>query len=97
MLLVQDVDTSCNLTYLTLKRLKKLKLRVRYYAPNYKNDQDSIKTAKEWQLVNHIFLLLEFFFVTKECSKNNTLLLSEMPQAGSLTKTNNFNENLEEL
>ena len=42
-----------------LKRLKKLKSGIRYYAANYKNDQDSTITAKEWQLVNHIFLLLE--------------------------------------
>ena len=45
--------------YLMLERLKKLKSGVRYYVAKYKNDQDSIITVKEWQLVNHFFLLLE--------------------------------------
>ena len=48
LLLVQDVDTRWNSTYLMLERLKKLKSGVRYYVANYKNDQDSIITAKEW-------------------------------------------------
>ena len=68
--LVRDVDTRWNSTYLMLERLKKIKSGVRYYMANYKNDQDSIITAKKLQLVNHIILLLEpFFFVTTECSK----------------------------
>ena len=41
-----------------LEKLKKLKSSVRYYVANYKNNQDSIITAEEWQLVNHIILLL---------------------------------------
>ena len=77
----QDVGTRWNSTYLMLERLKKLKSGVRYYVANYKNDQDSIIKAKEWQLVNHIFLLLKLFFVTKECSKNNAFLLSMKPHA----------------
>ena len=69
MFLVQDEDTRWNPTYLMLERLKKLKSGVRYYVANYKNDQDSIGTAKDRQLVNDIILLLEpSFFVTKECS-----------------------------
>ena len=37
------------------------KTKIRYYEPNYKNDQDSIITAKEWQMVDNIILLLELF------------------------------------
>ena len=67
LLLVQDVDTRWNSTYLMLKRLKKLKLGVWYYVAISKNNQDSIITFKKWQLVNHNIQLLEpFFFVTKE-------------------------------
>ena len=73
-----------------LERLKKLKLGVRYYVANYKNDQDSIITAKERHLINH-------FFVIKECSKNNALLSSVMRQARSLTKFVNCNEKSETM
>ena len=90
LLLVQDVDTKWNLTYLMLERLKKLKLGVRYYVANYKNDQDSIITAKERHLIHH-------FFVIKECSKNNALLSSVMRQARSLTKFVNCNEKSETM
>ena len=48
----QDVGTRWNSTYLMLERLKKLKSGVRYYVANYKNDQDSIITAEDWQLGN---------------------------------------------
>ena len=65
----QDVDTRCNSTYIMLERLKKLKSSVRYYVANYKNDQDSNITPEEWQLVNHIILLLEPFFVKKSVVK----------------------------
>ena len=37
LLLVQDVDTRCNLTYLILERLIKLKLSDRYYKATIKN------------------------------------------------------------
>ena len=59
------MDTKWNSTYLVLERIKKLKLGVRYYVANYKNDQNSKITAKEWQLVNHIIVLLEPFFCNK--------------------------------
>ena len=81
-----------------LERLKMLKSGVRYYVANYKNDQDSIITDKEWHLVNHIIRLLEpFFFLTNECSKNNALLSSVIPHARSLTMFVNTNESSEEL
>ena len=48
-----------------LKRLRKLKSGVRYYAANYKNNQDSNITDKELQLVTQIILLLEPFFCIK--------------------------------
>ena len=58
-LLVQDADTRLNSTYLMLERLKNLKSGVQYYvAGSFKSDQYSIITAKEWQLGNHIILLL---------------------------------------
>ena len=49
-----------------LERLKKLESVVRYYVAKNKNDQDSIISAKEWQLVYHIILLLEPFFSKKQ-------------------------------
>ena len=64
---------------------------------NYKNDQDSIITAEEWQRFNHIIVLLEpFCFVTTECRKNNAFLSSVILQARSLTKIVNFYENSKE-
>ena len=51
-----------------VKRLRKLKLGLRYYAANYKNDQDSNITAKELQLVSQIILLLKPFFEAKKCT-----------------------------
>ena len=60
---------------------------------NYKNNQNSITTAEEFQLVNHIIILLEPFFVTKDCNKNESLLLSVIPHARSLLKFVNFYEN----
>ena len=81
-----------------LKRLEKLKSSVQHYVVTYKSESDLIITAEEWQLVNHIILLLEpFFIVTKECSKNNALLSSVIPHARSLTKFVNFYENSEEV
>ena len=65
---------------------------------NYKNDQGSNITPKEWELVIDIILqLAAFFFVTKERSKNNRLLSSVIPPAKSLTKFVKFNENSEEV
>ena len=48
LLLVQDVDTRWNPTYFKPERLKRIKsTTVRYYAANYKNDEDSIVRAEE--------------------------------------------------
>ena len=48
-----------NISY--ARETENVKSGVRYYVANYKNDQDSIITAKEWQLVIHIILVLEPF------------------------------------
>ena len=82
LLLVQDVDTRWNSTYIIRRRLNKLKLSVRYYVANYKNDQISNFTPEGLELINDIYLVLApFFFVTKECSKNIALLSSMNPNA----------------
>ena len=47
------------------RETEKIKSGVRYYVANCKNYPDSIITAKEWQLVNHIILLLKPFFCSK--------------------------------
>ena len=52
---------------------------------------------KNWNLLMTLIYCLHFFFVTKECSKNNALLSSVIPHAKSLTNFVNFNENLEEV
>ena len=80
-----------------LERLNKLKSSVQYYMANFKNDQDLKITPEEWQLVTDIILLLALFFVTKECSKINTMLSSVKLHAKSLTKFVNFNENCKEV
>ena len=48
-----------------LKRLKKLKLSARYLVANNINDQDPFITAEEWQLVDHIILLLTPIFCNR--------------------------------
>ena len=54
LLLVQDVETRWNSTFLILERLNKLKFSVLYYMANYKNDQISNITPEELQLVYDI-------------------------------------------
>ena len=81
-----------------LERLKKLKSNVRYYVANYENNKYSNTTVEKCQLVKHIILLLKpFFFVTEDCSKNNSVLSSVIPHARSLTKIINFYESSEEV
>ena len=68
-----------------LERLNKQKLRVQFYVAKYKSDHYSNITPEEWELVNDTF-----FFVTKECSKNNALLSIVIPHAKSMTKLSNL-------
>ena len=83
LLLVQDVPTRWNSTYLMLKRLNKLKVTVQNYVASHL--QALIITEKEWQLVDQVLKLLEpFQLVTKDCSKNDALLSSVIPHARAL-------------
>ena len=83
MLLVQDIPTRWNSTYLMLKRLSKLKISVQNYVASHL--QALIITEKEWQLVCQVLKLLEpFQLVNKDCSKNDALLSSVIPHARAL-------------
>ena len=50
-----------NISY--ARETDKVKSGVQYYAVNYKNDQDSIITAKEWQLLITLFYCSNLFFL----------------------------------
>jgi len=64
LLLVQDVETRKNLTYLMLKRLEKLKLIVQSYVANNKNFKpENILTADLWKLVSLLSELLQPFYI----------------------------------
>ena len=83
LLLVQDVLTRWNLTYLMLKRLINLKISVQNYEAGHL--QALINTQKEWQLVCQVLKLFEpFQLVTEDCSKNHDLLSSIIPHAQAL-------------
>ena len=88
LLLVQDVETRWDSTYLMLKRLEKLKTSVQQYvANNNKFNIDNILTADEWKLISNLNELLEpFYVVTQQCSRNNALLSSVIPHAPVLKK-----------
>ena len=88
LLLMQDVETRWNLTYLMLKRLEKLKLSVQSYVANNNNFKpQNILTADEWKLVSlFIELLKPFYIVTQQCSKNNALLSSVIRRAAALKR-----------
>ena len=61
LLLVQDVETRWNSTYLMLKRLEKLKTSGQNYVANHKFKPENILTADEWKLVSHFNEPLEPF------------------------------------
>ena len=60
-LLVQDVETRWNSTYLMLKRLEKLKLSVQSYVANKNFKPKNILSADVWKLVSFLIELLEPF------------------------------------
>ena len=94
LLLVQDVETRWNLTYLMLKRLEKLKTSVQNYVANNNFKPENVLTADEWKLVSLLNELLEpFYIVTQKCSKNNALLSSVIPHAAVLKKFFNHKAN----
>ena len=94
LLLVQDVETRWNLTYLMLKRLVKLKTSVQNYVANNNFKPENVLTADEWKLVSLLNELLEpFYIVTQKCSKNNALLSSVIPHAAVLKKFFNHKAN----
>ena len=85
LLLVQNVKTRWNLTYLMFKRLEKLKTKVQNYMANYKFKIEIFLTADEWKLTNLYNELLEpIYIVTQQCSENNAMLSSVIPHAAVL-------------
>ena len=95
LLLVQDVETRWNSTYLLLKRLEKFKLSVQSYVANNNNFKpENILTADEWKLFSLLIEVLEpFYLVTQQCSKNNALLLKVIPHATALKRFFNLKAN----
>ena len=55
LLLVQNVDTRWNSTYLIIERLKKLKLRIWHYVANYKYDRNSLIQLKICNCITTFF------------------------------------------
>ena len=70
LLLVQDVPTRWNSTYLMLKRLNKLKISVQNYVARHL--QAFIITKKNVAIVSQVLKFLEHFqLVTKDYSEND--------------------------
>ena len=88
LLLVQDVETRRNSTYLMLKRLEKLKLSVKSYQANNNNFKlENILTADEWKLVSLLIEILEpFYIVTQQCSKKKRIVIKCNPACSSIKK-----------
>ena len=88
LLLVQDVETRRNSTYLMLKRLENLKLSVKsYQANNNKFKPENILTADKWKVVSLLIELLKpIYIVTRQCSKNNASLSSVIRRAAALKR-----------
>ena len=74
LILVQDVETRWNSTYLMLKRLEKSKTSVQNYVANNKFKPENILTADEWKLVSLLNELFKpFYMLPQQCTKNNAL------------------------
>ena len=60
-LLVQDVETKWNLTYLTLKRLEKLKTSIQYYVAKNKLIPNILLQLKNGNLLAKLMSCLNLF------------------------------------
>ena len=84
LLLVQDVKTRWNSTFLMLQRLNLLKATVQLYAGDH---EITIPTANEWQLMEKVLRLLQpFFEVTKKISGDQSILSSVIPDVTALER-----------
>ena len=69
LLLMQDVETGWNSTYLMLKRLEKFKTSVQNYVATNKFKPKNILTSDEWKLVSLLNILLKLFYIEmQQCS-----------------------------
>ena len=83
LLLVQDVQTRWNSTYLMLERMLKLKRYVQQYLGDH--SELLIITSNEWKIMNNLVKLLEpFFRLTKEMSGEYCLLSTVIPNMCTL-------------
>ena len=84
LLLVQDVKTRWNSTFLMLQLLRNLKSTVRLYAGD---NEIPIPTANEWQLMEKVLLLLQpFFEITKKVSSEQSILSAVIPDVAALDR-----------
>ena len=84
LLLVQDVKTRWNSTFLMLQRLSILKATVQLYAGD---NEIPILTANEWQLMDKVLRLLQpFFEITKKVSGEQSILSAVIPDVAALDR-----------
>ena len=84
LLLVQDVKTRWNSTFLMLQRLSVLITAVQLYAADH---EIPVPTPIEWQLMDKKLRLLQpFFEITKKVSGEQSLLSSVIPDVAALNR-----------
>ncbi len=84
LLLVQDMKTRWNSTFLMLQRLSPLKSAVQWYAGDH---EIVIPTANEWQLMEKALRLLQpFYEITKKISGEQSILSSVIPDVTALER-----------
>ena len=84
LLLVQDVKTHWNSTFLMLQQLSILKAIVQLYAGD---NEIPILTANEWQLMDNVLCLLQTFFeITKKVSGEQSILSAVIPDVAALDR-----------
>ncbi len=84
LLLVQDVKTRWNSTFLMLQRLSRLKSTVQLYAGD---NEIPIPTANEWQLMEKVLRLLQpFFEITKKVSSEQSIISAVIPDLAALDR-----------